>query len=108
MAIRLCVEYQDETRITMRVCDHQTFDDYWLPGAFALNLTLVPLFETGYPLMKLNNRTIPPLLDELQKLHRWMVGSDSIPNEIAGSVNKMIAVLQTTLESWSEIEMVTL
>jgi len=75
------------------VATEEVFRAHWLPGARALGLVWLPMFETG---VKLGTGDIPAVLEELRALERWL--SANAPDS-AALVKPRIARLIEVLES---------
>jgi len=57
---------------TVPVATAEVFRDHWLPGARALGLVWLPLFETG---VKVGVDDLPAVVEELRALERWLAGN---------------------------------
>ena len=82
------------------------FEVEWLPGCIALDLKLVTLFDTGYPVLELNLTTIPPIIEELNHLRIWMAQQPSVSEERRNQLQKAEDFLQAALQSWELIDRV--
>lgn len=54
---------------TAPIATEEVFREHWLPGARALGLEWLPLFETG---VKLEAKDLLLVVSELAALHRWL------------------------------------
>jgi|SRR4051812_12746938 hypothetical protein len=79
MSVALLITHtKDQSRNRLvPVATQEIFRTRWLPGARSLNLELVELMETGFPLDTTNHTE---LIGELTRLRQWMLeqyGPDS-------------------------------
>src|SRR3954467_381461 len=74
------------------VATEEVFREHWLPGARALGLVWVPMFETG---VKVSEGDLQAVLEELRALERWLIANTP---ESATLVQPRIARLVDVLE----------
>jgi hypothetical protein len=110
LAIRLKVKYKDPNKptFTMPVASQSNFRDFWLPVCDRLELEMLPLFNTGYPVIKLNSESIPALITELQRFQAFILVStpDAQAENIGKTVKTIIDLLHEVQQHWNEIEWV--
>ena len=87
MSLRL-----DTPTASVPVATLDAYNRYWLPGAKALGLDLVPQFDSLF----INPRNLDTLIDELSRLKEWM--EQSTPPEVFAKLAPRIDAMLTALE----------
>lgn len=75
------------------ISTEDAFAKRWLPGCVALKLQKVPLFSDG---IDIESGEIPDILDELQRLRKWMLESYSVQDAefLTGRLDRLVAKLR--------------
>lgn len=89
----------------MPIATNDIFNRYWLPACYELGLRLIPLFETGYPVIRLEPETIPLILNELSTLKLFFSRAKSAAayKDIIGRIERLIHELNYLQEIWDDI-----
>ena len=105
MTISLLIKHKnsDIEDLFIPVAPHSTFEDYWLPICRERELTLIPLFSTGYPLIELNLDTLPQIIDELSQIRDVAMNRADLPKRLESVIEGMKYVQ----ENFDQIEQAT-
>ncbi len=112
MTISLAIEYRDQEKKRYRIpiATHHIFFTCWIPACRELELTRIPHFETGYPVIHLNLETLPGVMDELRRLKTFFVecadqlASECIAQFIIERIDRLLFEMGKAVENWAEIE----
>lgn len=107
MTINLRIHYLSKERANrfIPVASTHSFKHEWLPACRELGLKWVPKFETGYPILELNEDTLPQIITELTQLRTYFVdsGTDTL-HPFIKRFDTVISALEQGLKEIGEIE----
>jgi hypothetical protein len=111
MSIGLRITYRDPNKEGRRIpiAHQETFENYWRPIALKLGLRHILLFDTGYPILKLDSETIPAVINELLQLNTAVseANESQIPQgeaeDIKLRIRGLISELKYALDNPDEV-----
>jgi hypothetical protein len=105
ISLRIKYHSPDEKDRFLPVATQADFEEFWLPACSELDLKLIPLFETGYPVIELNRETIPSVVDELNQIKNAMSRhiEDGVPEWLPKRVEGLITKLKYALDNFDDV-----
>lgn len=106
MSIVLHIKYRSSDIMdVIPVAPQHVFAEIWLPAIKALDLKWLPLFDAGYPFLKIDEDTILDIINEFKELREYFAHSENDTlSHIIIRFDKIISALEQALEKLEAIE----